>query len=79
MKRIAPIRAIFSLPVGRLGALFQSERQSADLLQGNGSKSPEVQRQEMPYVEITSNAPSVQPLQHGQRDFAGSSATRASF
>lgn len=48
VKRIAPIRVISFFLLTACGALCQSGRSSADLHQGEGSNSPEVQRQEMP-------------------------------
>jgi len=61
-KRIAPIRVILVVLWAACGALSQSERLSADLLQRNGSTSPEVQRQEMRAWRSLPDAPStVQP------------------
>ena len=61
-KRIAPIRVILFLLFAACGALCQSERPSADLLQRDGSTSPEVQRQEMRGWRSLPDAPStVQP------------------
>jgi len=63
VKRIAPIRVISFFLLAACGALCQSERPSADLLQGlqfDGSNSPEVQRQEMRTWSSLPDAPSVQ-------------------
>ena len=61
-KRIAPIRVILFVLGAACGALSQSERPSADLLQRDGSTSPEVQRQEMRAWRSLPDAPStVQP------------------
>src|ERR1017187_614179 len=60
-KRIAPIRAILFVLWAACGAWSQSERPSADLLQRDGSTSPEV-RQEMRAYRSLPDAPStVQP------------------
>ena len=65
VKRTAPIRVISFFLLAACGALCQSERPSADLLQGlqfDGSNSPEVQRQEMRTWRSLPDAPSsVQP------------------
>ena len=61
VKRIAPIRVLSFFVLAACGALCQSERPSADLLQGDGSNSPEVQRQEMRTWRSLPDAPSVQP------------------
>ena len=64
VKRIAPIRVISFFLLAACAALCQSERPSADLLQGlqfDGSNSPEVQRQEMLTWKSLPDAPSVQP------------------
>jgi len=64
VKRIAPIRVISFCLLAACGALCQSERRSSDLLQGfqvDGSKSLEVQRQEMLAWRSLPDAPSVQP------------------
>jgi hypothetical protein len=64
MKRIAPIRVTSFLLLAACGALCQSDRPFADLLQGlqfDGSHSPEVQRQEMRTWRSLPDAPSVQP------------------
>ena len=68
VKRIAPIRVIpFFLLVG-CGALCQSVPPSADLLQRDGSNSPEVQRQEIRTWRSLPDAPStVQPLKQAER------------
>ena len=61
-KRIAQIRVILVVLWAAGGALSQSERPSADLLQRDGSISPEVQRQEMRAWRSLPDAPStVQP------------------
>src|ERR1022692_1474765 len=60
VKRIAPIRVISFFLLAACGALCQSERPSADLLQGDGSNLPEVQRQEMRTWRSLPDAPSVQ-------------------
>jgi hypothetical protein len=63
VKRIAPIRVISFFLLAACGALCQSERPSADLLQGlqfDGSNSPKEQRQEMRTWSSLPDAPSVQ-------------------
>ncbi len=59
--RIAPIRVISFLLLAACGALCQSDRSSVDLLQFDGSNSPEVQRQEMLTGRSLPEAPSVRP------------------
>jgi hypothetical protein len=61
MVRIAPIRVISFFLLAACAALGQSERPSADLLQWDGSKSLEVQHQEMQARRSLPDAPSVQP------------------
>ena len=64
VKRIAPIRVISFFLLAACGALCQSERPSADLLQKlqfDGSNSLEVQRQQMRMWRSLPDAPSVQP------------------
>jgi hypothetical protein len=64
VKRIAPIRVMSLFLLATCGALCQSERPSADLLQGlqfEGSNSPELQRQETRTWGSLPDAPSVQP------------------
>jgi len=64
VKRILPIRVISFLLLAACAALCQSERSSADLLQGSqfdGSNSPDVQRPEMRTWRSLPDAPSVQP------------------
>jgi hypothetical protein len=61
VKRIAPSRVISFFLLAACGALCQNERPSPDLLQGDGSNSPEVQRQEMRAWRSLPDAPSVQP------------------
>jgi hypothetical protein len=64
VNRIASIRVISFLLLAACGALCQSKRSSADLLQGlqfDGSDSPERQRQEMRTWESLPDAPSAQP------------------
>jgi hypothetical protein len=64
VKRITPIRVMSSLLLATCGALCQSERPSADLLQGleyDGPDSTEVQRQELGTGKLLPNAPSAQP------------------
>ena len=60
LTRIASIRVISFFLLADCGALCQSEPQSADLLQGHGSNSQEVQRQEMHTWRSLPDAPSVQ-------------------
>ena len=61
-KRIAPIRVLLFVLWAACGALSQSERPSAELLQRDGSSSPEVQRQEMRTWRSLPDAPSaIQP------------------
>ena len=72
VKRIAPIRVISFCLLAACGALCQSETPSADLLQRDGSNSPEVQRQNLHTPELHTwrslpDAPSVQlPTQSGK-------------
>jgi hypothetical protein len=62
VKRIAPIGVLSFSLLAACGALCQSERPAADLLQGDGSNSSEVQRQEMRTWSSLPDAPSsVQP------------------
>jgi hypothetical protein len=61
MVRIAPIRVMSFFLLAACAALCQSERPSADLLQGDGSNSLEVQHQEMQAWRSLPDAPSVQP------------------
>jgi hypothetical protein len=64
VKRIAPIRVISFVLLAACGALGQSERPSADLLQGlqfDGSNSTKEQRQEARTWSSLPDAPSVQP------------------
>jgi hypothetical protein len=64
VKRITPIRVMSSLLLATCGALCQSERPSADLLQGleyDGPDSNEVQRQELRTWKSLPDAPSAQP------------------
>ena len=61
MKRIRPISVMSFLLLATCGALCQSERVSADLLQGNGQDSHEVQRQELHASKSLPDAPSAQP------------------
>jgi hypothetical protein len=62
VKRIAPIWVISSVLLAACGALGQSERTSEDLLQGDGSISPEAQRQKMRTGRSLPDAPStIQP------------------
>jgi len=70
VKRIAPIRVISFFLLAACGAFCQSERPSADLLQGfqfDGSNSPEVQRQEMRTWRSLPDAPSVLPPTQAQK------------
>jgi hypothetical protein len=60
LKRIAAIRVISFFLVAACGALCQSERLSSDL-QGDGSNSIEVGRQEVGAWESLPDAPSAQP------------------
>jgi len=59
VKRIAPILIISLFLLATCEALCQSERPSADLLQADGSNSPEVQQQEMRPWRSLPDAPSV--------------------
>jgi hypothetical protein len=64
VKQTAPIRVISFLLVAACGALCQNERPSSDLLQGlhfDGSKSSEIQSQEMRTWKSLPDAPSFQP------------------
>jgi hypothetical protein len=60
VKRIASIRVISFCLLAACGALCQSENPSRNSLQGDGSNSPEVQRQEMGAWKSLPDAPSVQ-------------------
>src|SRR6266566_5370509 len=63
VKRITPIRVMSFLLLATCGALCQSERASADLLQGleyDGPDSHEVQRQELRTWKSLPDAPSAQ-------------------
>ena len=69
VKRTASTRVVSFLLLAACGALCQSERPSADLLQGlqfEGSNSPEVQHQEMRTWRSLPDAPSVQPPTHAE-------------
>jgi hypothetical protein len=64
VKRITQIRVMSFLLLATCGALCQSERPLADLLQGldyDGSNSHEVQRQELHTWKSLPDAPSAQP------------------
>jgi hypothetical protein len=61
VKRIRPIRIMSFFLLAACGALCQSERFSADLLQGDGPDSHEVQRQELHTWKSLPDAPSAQP------------------
>jgi hypothetical protein len=62
VKRISPIRVTSFLLLAACGALCQSERSSADLLQGlQFGGSPEARRQAMRPWRSLPDAPSVQP------------------
>jgi len=64
VKRTAPIRIISFLLLAAYGALCQSERPLADLVQGlkfDGSNAPEIERQEVGTWKSLPDAPSVQP------------------
>jgi hypothetical protein len=64
VKRIGPIRVISFFLLATCGALCQSERPSAGLLQGlefDGSDSHELQRPEIRTWTSLPDAPSVQP------------------
>ncbi len=58
MKRIAPVWVISSVLLVACAALCQSKLASEGLLQGDGSNSPEVQRQEMRTWKSLPDAPS---------------------
>jgi len=60
VKRIASIQVISFCLLAACGALCQSENPSRNLLQWDGSNSPEVQRQEMGAWKSLPDAPSVQ-------------------
>jgi hypothetical protein len=68
VKRIAPLSVISSVLLVACGALSQSERPSGGLLQGDGSKSPAVQSQEMRTWRSLPDAPStVQPARQAEK------------
>ena len=70
MERIKPISVMFFLLFAVCGALCQSERPTADLLQGaeyDGPDSHEVQRIEPPTWESLPDAPSAQPPTQGEK------------
>jgi len=68
VKRIAPISVISSVLLVACGALCQSERPSEGLLQGDGSKSPAVQSQEMRNWRSLPDAPSTeQPARQAEK------------
>jgi len=58
VKRISPIRVLSFVVLAACGAVCQIERSSPDLHQGDGSNSPEVQRQRMPTWRSLPDAPS---------------------
>ena len=60
MNSLAPIRVISFLLLAACGALCQNGRPSDDLLQGNNSKSPQVQRPEMSTWRSLPDAPSAE-------------------
>jgi hypothetical protein len=60
VKRTASVRVIWFCLLAACGALCQSERPSPNLLQGDGSNSPEVQRPEMRTWKSLPDAPLVQ-------------------
>ena len=64
VKRITPLRVMSCLLLATCGTLGQSERPSADLLEGSeyeGPNSHDVQRQELRTSKSLSDAPSAQP------------------
>jgi len=61
VKRITPIRNISFCLLAACGALCQSKSPSADLVGGDGSTSPEVQREDMHTWRSLPDAPPVQP------------------
>jgi len=70
VQRIAPIRVMSFLLLATCGALCQSERLSADLLQGlefDGSDSHELQLHEMRAWKSLPDAPSVQPATQAEK------------
>ncbi len=68
VKRIAPIRVISFFLLAACGALCQSQRPSADLLQRDGSSSPEVQAQEMRTWRSLPDSPSaVRPAKPAEK------------
>jgi len=67
-KLIAPIQVILFFLLAACGALSQSERPLTDLLQRDGSTSPEMQRQEMRAWRSLPDAPStVQPSTQAEK------------
>jgi hypothetical protein len=67
VKRIAPVRVISFFLLAACGALCQSELPFADLLQGAGSNSSEVRRQETRAWTSLPDAPSVQPPNQAEK------------
>jgi hypothetical protein len=68
VKRIAPIRVMCFVLAVTCGAMCQDEGRSRGLLQGDGSNSPEGQRQEMSNWRSLPDAPStVQPPRQAEK------------
>ena len=78
VKRIAPIGVISFSLLAACGALCQSERPGADLLQGDGSHSSEMQRQEIRTWKSLPDAPSsVQPPTQAEKFHAFADEARS--
>jgi hypothetical protein len=60
VKRIAPVRVMSFFLLAACGALCQSESPSTDLLEVDGSNSPDSQRREMRTWRLLPDAPSAQ-------------------
>jgi hypothetical protein len=67
VKPIRLIRIMFFLLLAACGTLCPSERFSADLLQGGGPDSHEVQRQQLHTWKSLPDAPSAQPLTQAEK------------
>jgi hypothetical protein len=84
VKRITVVWVIAFFLLTACGALCQSERPSVSLIQGDGSISPEIQRQEMRTWQSLPDAPSVCPEKQAEKvhtfmDEAGSPLTIRAF
>jgi hypothetical protein len=84
VKRITPVWVIAFFLLTACGALCQSERPSVSLIHGDGSNSPEIQRQEMRTRQSLPDAPPVHPEKQAEKvhtfmDEAGSPLTVGAF